>query len=124
MAAATFNFNVAAGWVCLDLLLAATIAGAAGWQGFPTSSTKVSFLEGLIEGPLLGIPEDLAVVKGLPTVLPIEIAVTRVWISFWSFLKASLFPPLGSPYATGTVAFGLALYLLIVGTLLSATLTS
>jgi hypothetical protein len=77
----------------------------------------------LLEGPVLGLPEGLAIVEGLPTAIPTDAAPTA-WIPFWRALFLSWYPPLVSPYATGAMVFGLALYFLIVGTLLTAALTS
>ena len=78
----------------------------------------------MLEGPLLGLPEGLAIVEGLPAAIPIDAAATEAWIPFWRALFLSWYPVLGVPYAAGTMAFVLASYFLLVGTLLSAALIS
>jgi len=77
----------------------------------------------LLEGPVLGLPEGLAIVEGLLTAILTD-AATAAWIPFWRALYLSWYPALGSPFATGAMAVGLVLYFLIVGMLLSAALIS
>jgi hypothetical protein len=118
----TGAYEVAAPWVFTSLLLGATIAGAAGWVGYSDSGSRASFLEGLLSGPAFGAPEGLSLVEGLPAIAAEGLAIFA-WAMFWGHLSASRFPPFGSPIATGFMAFGLFLYLLIAGTFVEGALS-
>ncbi len=121
MGASGLGPAISAPSVFLGMLIAAIIAVVTGWTLSPSRATRLSYLEGLILGPVLGIP---GIVVGMRNVtLPYGLSADfAVWSQFWRIVQTAwiLPPPISDPWSAAVMVFGFALYLVIAGVALLA----